>query len=91
MIPILHQKHVRLIHHHHFQGGEEVVVPLPVTFSTYDGPQTQGRGQNYVAGVELGVETKGGLLDRNAQSEAVIAIPSKHFLERVYCGTNKYS
>ena len=59
------------------------MVPLPVAFSANDGPQPKGRSQDYVTGEELGIETKGGLLDRNAQPEAVINIPGKQFLERL--------
>ena len=40
MIPILHHKDIALIHDQNFDGSQEVVVRLSVTFAAYRRPET---------------------------------------------------
>lgn len=57
MFPVLHQVNVSLVDDEKLNRRQEVKISLLLSFSTNDGSQAQGGGDEDVGGVKGGVET----------------------------------
>lgn len=63
MFPVLHQVNVSLVNDKKLDRRQKVKISLLLSFSTNDGSQAQGGGDEDVGGVKGGIETNAPLKD----------------------------
>lgn len=63
MFPVLHQVNVSLVNDEKLDRRQKVKISLLLSFSTNDGSQAQGGGDEDVGGVKGGIETNAPLKD----------------------------